>query len=242
LRACQDRARNFACSTRPDYFRLMFARVRAKQPGAGLAALAFYSLARNSSALVYHLIYRLRVEGRENVPASGPVILACNHQSNFDPPLVGSSIRQRNLDFIAKVELFKWPLSWVIRGLNSIPVKGDGGDTGSIKEVIARLERGRATLIFPEGSRTPDGEIKEFQRGVMLLVKRAKCPVVPCAIEGPFKAWPRGRALPTPFAGAPFRLKFGKPIAHEELMALGNDGALARLRREINALHEQIRG
>jgi 1-acyl-sn-glycerol-3-phosphate acyltransferase len=216
----------------------MLERYRAKQPGATLPSLLFYTFARRSSNLFYRLFYRIRVEGVDNIPASGPVILACNHQSNFDPPAIGSSINHRNLDFIAKVELFKWPLSWIIKGLNSIPVRGSAADTASIKEVIARLEQGRATLIFPEGSRTPDGEIKDFQRGVMLLVKRGACPVVPCAIEGPFKAWPRAGTIK--LFGVRFRLIFGKPIPHAELMALGNDGALARLRTEIMSLRQQI--
>ena len=216
----------------------MLDRYRAKQPGASLPSLLFYTLARRSAHLFYSIFYRIRVEGVENVPATGGVILACNHQSNFDPPAIGGSIDHRNLDFIAKVELFKPPLSWIIKGLNSIPVRGSAADTASIKEVLARLEQGRATLIFPEGSRTPDGEIKEFQRGVMLLVKRAQCPVVPCAIEGPFKAWPRGGKLK--LFGVRFRLIFGKPIPHAELMALGTDGALARLREEIVGLRGRI--
>ena len=218
----------------------MLDRYRAKQPGASLGSLFLYSLARRSANLFYRIFYRICVEGAEHVPAAGSVIIASNHQSNFDPPAIASSIDHRNLDFIAKVELFKPPLSWLIRGLNSIPVRGSAADTASIKEVITRLEQGRATLIFPEGSRTTDGQIKEFQRGVMLLVKRAAAPVLPCAIEGPFAAWPRGGKVKL-FSGIRFRVKFGKPIPHAELMALGNDGSLERLRTEIQALHEQIR-
>jgi 1-acyl-sn-glycerol-3-phosphate acyltransferase len=178
----------------------------------------------------------------ERVPGSGAFLIASNHQSYLDPPAIGSVLTTRNLDYVAKRGLFRLgPFSWLIRGLNSIPVGGDGaGDVGSIKEVVARLQQSRATLIFPEGQRTPDGSLQEFQRGVSLLVKKARCPVVPCAIDGPFDIWPRHRAFPIPWRRR-IVIRYGRPIGADELLALGNDGLLARLRAEIAGLFEEAR-
>lgn len=165
------------------------------------------------------------------------MLVVANHQSYLDPPLLGCAMPQRQFDFLARAGLFdvKW-LKPLITALHSVPIKENGSDPASIKEILRRLEAGRVVLVFPEGSRTETGEMGEFKRGVALLLKRAKCPVLPVGIAGAYDAWPRG-SRPRPFRKRVI-VEVGEPISYEELMALGPDGALARLRDEVSILVE----
>ncbi|HZW11532.1 MAG TPA: lysophospholipid acyltransferase family protein, partial [Phycisphaerales bacterium] len=191
--------------------------------------------------MLIRLIYRLQVRNAGNVPAEGPVLIAANHQSFLDPPAIGCRVTQRQLDFVARSGLFAQEhLGWFFRFLNSIPVAEEGPDTAAIKEILRRLAMGRCVMIFPEGSRTPDGQVHEFKRGVALLVKRARCPVVPAAIEGAFEAWPRTRKWPRVLGAPKIRVLYGMPIPYDELMEGGADAALARVEREVRALHDQL--
>lgn len=203
---------------------------------------ALYWFSWSCSLLFATVFYRMRRFGFSQVPARGPALLVANHQSHLDPPLIASAIMGRQLHFIARLGLFSSPaFAALIRGLNSIPVREDGeADTGAIREALARLEQGELLLIFPEGSRSPDGAVHEFLRGAALLVKRAKCPVIPVAIEGAFDAWPRTRGLPHLW-GKRVALSMGRPIGHDELLALGSDAAMTRLRDEIEQLRQGLR-
>lgn len=219
----------------------MLQRLRDLHPGSPLRRILFYEFGRALVLLVFVLVYRFRWFGRRNVPARGPVLIVANHQSYFDPPLIGAPARQRQLDFIARGGLFRSrPLAWLMSALNATPIREQGGDTRAIRDVLARLAAGRAVVIFPEGSRTPDGSVGEFKRGVALLVERAACPVVPVAVEGAFDAWPRDRPFPLLF-GRRFMVAYGSPIDHGELLRAGPDEALRRLRREIDALRLGLR-
>jgi len=189
---------------------------------------------------MYQLFYRARVVHPERLPMTGPLLIAANHQSYLDPPLIGSFARRRPLSFIAKAGLFNFgPFGWLIRSLNSVPIREDSGDTGAIKEVLRRLEAGHAVLIFPEGTRSPDGAMHEFKRGVALLVKRAKCPVIPVAVEGCWDAWPPEGKIR--LFGKRIALMFGEPIASSELMKDGPDAGMARLAAEIERMRLDLR-
>ncbi|MFM9994323.1 MAG: lysophospholipid acyltransferase family protein [Phycisphaerales bacterium] len=220
----------------------MVNRLRAKHPGSPLARLLFYELGRWLTLLLLIACYRHRWFGRRNVPASGAVLLVANHQAHLDPPIVGCPIFQRHLDFIARSGLFRSRVfGWMIASLNSTPIREEGGgDTRAIKDVLARLAAGRAVLIFPEGSRSPDGAIGEFKRGAAVLVKRAACPVVPVAVEGAFDAWPRTRRLPRLW-GRRVMVMYGRPVSPQELLAAGPDAAVALLRAEIDAMRLELR-
>ncbi len=219
----------------------MLSRLRAKHPGSPLTRILFYEFGRVIVLLVVLLVYRFRWFGNRNVPASGPVLIVANHQSHLDPPLIGAPIFQRHLDYLARSGLYESrTLSWIMTALNATPIKEDRGDTRAIKDVLARLEAGRAVVIFPEGTRSEDGGVAEFKRGVALLVKRAECPVVPVAIEGAFDTWPRTRRFPRLW-GRRIAIAYGRPIPHDELMGLGPDDALERLRREIDRMRLDLR-
>lgn len=212
---------------------------RARQPGASLARILFYELIRKSAHLILAVFFGARAIDRRNVPAVGPLLLASNHESYLDPPVIASLMNHRHLEFIARAGLFKFrPFASIIALLNSIPIREDQGDGAAIREVLRRLDMGRAVLIFPEGSRSPDGTMQPFKRGVSLLVKRSKCPVVPVAIAGAHECWPRHR-WPRLF-GPPIIVKYGVPIPHDELMKDGPDAALERLFNEIKGLRDGL--
>jgi 1-acyl-sn-glycerol-3-phosphate acyltransferase len=214
-------------------------RFRDRQPGASLLRIAFYIFIARTTLLLGKLLFGLAARDVSNVPSTGPVLLAANHQSYLDPPFIGCLIRARNLDYIARVGLFWGPLGWLISALSAIPIRGSGADKGTIREVANRLKMGRGTLIFPEGSRTEDGKLGPFSAGVLMLAKLSDAPVVPVAITGAYKAWPRSRAFPTPWK-ARVIVQYGRPIAAKELLALGSDAAMARLQQEIEALLREL--
>jgi 1-acyl-sn-glycerol-3-phosphate acyltransferase len=220
----------------------MFSLLRAKQAGAPLWSLVFYQFCARTLWALSWIFFGLRALHQERVPRQGGLILAANHQSYLDPPSIGSLIcGRRHLDFIARVGLFTFkPFGWVITALNSIPIRGDGNDASSIKEILRRLEQGRAILIFPEGARTEDGEMHDFKRGAALLVKRAKCPVQPVAIDGAYDVWPPHRGVPRLFRRK-VRVIYGVPIAPDELMKDGPDAAMQRLHDEVAKLLVELR-
>ncbi|MEM9165423.1 MAG: lysophospholipid acyltransferase family protein [Planctomycetota bacterium] len=175
----------------------------------------------------FHGFYRLHVQGVERVPASGACLLAANHVSFFDPPLVGTPIKSRGTHFLARASLFKGPLGWLITRLNTIPLEDQSGDIRAIRTVIERLGLGQAVVVFPEGSRSWDGAMQPCRDGVRMIVRRAKCPVVPVAIEGAFDAWPRTRKLPRLF-GCRIAVSYGEPIEHGLIEGEGGTDLLAQ--------------
>lgn len=200
-----------------------------------------YRFARWSARRYLRTFHGADVAGTLKIPTTGPVLLIANHQSFLDPPLIGGFVRHRTMSFLARAGLFKvWPLGWLIRSLNSVPIQESAGDVGAMKEILRRLGDGHAVLVFPEGSRSSDGAMSPFKRGVSLLIKRAKCPVVPIAIEGAFDAWPRSRSTPRCFAG-PVMMRFGDPIQAQELLAGGAEAGLARVQTIIDGMRLDLR-
>ena len=186
------------------------------------------------------MVYRLRLEGRENVPETGPLIYVCNHQSHFDPPLVGVLVADRPCAFLARASLFKFrPFGWFIRTLNAIPLHRGQSSGGALRAAVAELEAGRCVLLFPEGTRTHDGAIGRFKPGFTFLAKRTGAMVVPVAVEGAREVWPRQRRFPRLWGR--IALKADRPIPADELLADGTDAAIARIRREIEAMRMELR-
>jgi len=178
---------------------------------------------------ILKFFWRTTYVGTGNIPRTGACLLVANHQSHLDPPLVGTAIRGRPMNAIARLGLFKHPaFGWVLRQVFCIPIREESGDMAAIKEALRRLEMGRAVVIFAEGSRSPDGALRPFKRGAALLFKRSKCPVIPVAVEGCFDAMPRKKSLPN-FFGYRVMCAIGEPISHDELMSEGVDGAMHRL-------------
>jgi len=147
----------------------------------------------------YARVFRgLRVTGADLVPREGPLVVACNHFSAWDPPIVGVAI-PRPLDFMAKVELFSSPLAAAfMRGLGAFPVDRSRGDVGAIKEALRRLRQGRAIGVFIQGTRNV-GDAEALD-GAAYLALASGAPVTPAAV------WLEGRS---------FRVAFGEPIRPE---------------------------
>lgn len=214
--------------------------LREKHYLGSLRSVFFYELGRAVVLVIGIAVFRYRAYHAGRVPRRGGLLLVCNHQSFLDPPLVGVCVPHRHLDFLARVGLFRSRLlGMVLRMLHSLPIRQDQPDSVAMKETLRRLEQGAAVLIFPEGSRSPDGAMHDFKRGVALLVQRSSCPVLPCAITGAYEAWPRGR-LPR-LTGNRVGVIYGRPIAHDELMAHGPRAAVERLEREVAALLTELR-
>jgi len=215
-------------------------RLRDRPPRTSFPRFLFYEAFRRTIRLVVLAVFRARAIDLANVPAEGPLLVAANHQSFLDPPVIGSLITARQMTYVARAGLFRFtPFARTISWLNAIPVREDQGDAAAIKATVRALESGAAVLIFPEGSRSDTGAIGPFKRGVALLVKKARCPVLPVAIEGAFDRWPRARTLPT-LIGPRVLVKYGRPIPYDELMRDGPDAALARIAREVDALHRDL--
>ncbi|MEX2220077.1 MAG: lysophospholipid acyltransferase family protein [Phycisphaerales bacterium] len=217
------------------------ARLRHYRPGSSLPRILFYELCRYFILSLLTLIYRFRVYGAHRLPRLGPVLVVANHASYLDPPVLGASVRKRQLDYLARSATFKFaPLGKLITLLNAISLKEGEPDTAAIKAVLRRLEEGGAVLIFPEGGRTKSGRMEKLKRGIAVLVKRARCPVVPVGVEGVFDAWPPGQLLPS-VIGKRIEVAIGRPIPYEELLAAGPDAALERIGDEIDALRLSLR-
>ena len=217
----------------------MFERYRLRHPGSSLPHLWFFDLCRETVLWYFRIFHRLRRVDVMNIPREGPVLLIANHQSFYDPPAIGGGIRHRHSDFLARASLFKFkPFGWLISTLNSTPIRQGSGDAGAMKATIEKMHNGRMMLVFPEGSRTPDGELQTFQRGIAVLLKRAHCQVVPVGIAGAYEAWPRRNKLPIPFRDK-IVVCYGEPMNSDELMAQGTDEAIERLKVEVRALFER---
>ncbi len=162
------------------------------------------------------LMFDLRVYGTKNVPPTGGALILSNHQSFLDPVALVAQLR-RPVSFLARSGLFDNPFfGRLIRALNAFPVRQGEGDIGAVKETIKRLREGHALIMYPEGSRTEDGEIGPIEPGAALIVRRAGVPIVPAVVEGSFAAWPRSRRI---FRLASIGVLYGPPLQTDGLKA-----------------------
>lgn len=150
---------------------------------------------------------RWEVEGEENLPNEGPVMLAANHISAWDPIIMGCAVH-RQVHFMAKEELFRNPfLGWLIGALGTFPVKRGTADITAFRQAISLLQAGKVVGIFPEGTRSKTGELGKSLPGVSMFALKTKAPVVPMAIFGTRNLRGCGR----------IKVKIGQPISYEEL-------------------------
>ncbi|MCC6545864.1 1-acyl-sn-glycerol-3-phosphate acyltransferase [Candidatus Sumerlaeota bacterium] len=149
-----------------------------------------YLFCRTSLWISAKIMFGVEVYGMDNIPRRGAVMLVANHSSHLDPPLC-SIVTHRHLSFLAKADLFKsrW-LGYLISTLGAFPVRRGEGDRGAIRTCIGVLKEGKALLIFPEGTRSPDGKPQEAKKGAaMILSQLPETLIVPVRIDGSFEAW-----------------------------------------------------
>lgn len=164
-----------------------------------------YNLVHVILRTFFSLVFRWKVIGAENIPAGG-VIIAANHISLWDPPVLGTAI-PRKIHFMAKEELFSNPIfSWLITKLGAFPVKRGAADRKAIRTALTLLENGSVLGIFPEGTRSKSGKLGAPEPGFALLAIKSGVPVVPAALIGTDKVFRDGHWLPE------FKVVFGKPI------------------------------
>jgi 1-acyl-sn-glycerol-3-phosphate acyltransferase len=191
-----------------------------------------------SSFTFFTFGFSLRKSGWGHMPKSGPVLVVSNHQSMFDPVLVGLSSR-RYLSYLARKSLFQSHLfGSLIRSLDAIPIDRNMGKDG-IQAVLDALGQERAVLVFPEGERTHDGTVQPLKAGVSLLIKRVRCPIVPVGIAGAFAAWSRHTRIPRPSplfmppSDSTIALSVGQPIDPTRYSDMPRDAMMTDLHREI---------
>ncbi len=155
----------------------------------------FYRFAQYVSWFYFKAFHRLEVHGIKNVPQSGSFILASNHSSYFDPPALGCRL-PRNLHYFARDSLFFWPLGFLISNLNSIPVNRSQLDIATLKRVLKVLKGGDPLLLFPEGTRSTDGNLGEGKKGIGLLLAKSQVDVLPARVTGGNKVLGKGMLFP----------------------------------------------
>lgn len=162
-------------------------------------------------------LFGFRARFAEPLPPQGGLLLLSSHQSHLDPMLLGLA-SSRRLSSLARSSLFHFgPFGAVISALDAVPIDRDASMVAAMRAVIGRLKAGRAVTVFPEGSRTSNGQLGTFKPGFGLMAKRAAVPIMPVAIVGAFDCWPRTRRFPRP---GRIRLEFGRLIPAAEVAAL----------------------
>ncbi len=164
--------------------------------------------------ITFKTYFRAQVRGLENVPPTGGVLIASNHQSFLDPPLVGCPI-ERGCSYMARDTLFTPALfGRLLTNINVFPVKRGIGDINAVKELMRRLKRGDAVLLFPEGTRSKDGSLGRINPNSLAIAKKTRVPIVPVAVDGTFEAGPPHRRIPRP---GRVSVTYCQPISADEV-------------------------
>jgi 1-acyl-sn-glycerol-3-phosphate acyltransferase len=182
--------------------------------------------------------FRIRYTGVNNVPREGGVLAVSNHQSHLDPPLVGAGCPRR-MNYLARETLFRPAVfGRFIYSVGAIPLDREGVGLSGIKESLKRLKRGEMLLLFPEGTRTPDGEIHTFKPGFTTLAVRSKAAILPIAIEGAYRAWPKKAHFPRPRA---VNVHFGPPIVPQEYETIDERALVELVESRVRECHAELR-
>jgi len=183
--------------------------------------------------IIFAAYFRWRICNPERVPMQGPVILAANHASFLDPPLVGAALK-RPLNYLARDTLFPVPVvGWLLRLWQVVPVDRDGSGAAGLRAIFDRLLRGGAILLFPEGTRTRDGKVQPARSGIGLVVIKSTAPVVPVRLFGTYEAYGRHLRFPRPRRVI---VKFGPPLDFAKLRA----EAKAASKQRLKGIYAQI--
>lgn len=190
-----------------------------------------YWLVYWSARLFFKIFFRLKIYGLEHF-RKGSAILASNHCSFYDPPVLSISCPEE-VHFLAKASLFQIPLlGKLIRVLNSHPVTRGASDAQTFRMMVSLLEEGKKLILFPEGQRSLDGTIQPIERGLAFLAQKAKCGIIPAYLKGTFEAWQRSQKMPKLFGK--MACVFGSPIEWEEFENLDKKAAQEAITQRID--------
>ena len=196
-----------------------------------------YFLGWSFFRIFYRIYNRWEVFNPENVPPTGPAILASNHASFMDPPLVGAAAR-REINYLARESLFRFPvLGSTLRAVNAVPVDREGGGAAGLRAIFDRLLKGGAIILFPEGTRSPDGSLRSAKSGIGLTVIKSEAPVVPVRVFGTFDAFSRHHSFPRPKKIA---VKFGRALDFANLREEAKACARPRLKEIYQEVADEI--
>jgi 1-acyl-sn-glycerol-3-phosphate acyltransferase len=194
-----------------------------------VALLIWYRFVQYLLATLAAATVRWRATGRCNVPESGGVLLVSNHLSYLDVFFLGIPLR-RPLNYVARSTLFVPVLAQLMRSVGGFPIDREGIGVSGLKETLRRLRDGGIVTLFPEGTRSRDGQLGPLKPGIAVLVARARVPVVPAGLAGSFEFWPRSRAWPVPH---PIRIHYGRPIWPEDVAGLPTDAVTTLIQRRL---------
>ena len=175
----------------------------------------------------------VHIDGLEHIPRTGPVILAINHISNADAFVTGSwitpALRKRRIHWLGKKELFDWPVfGWLAARGGVHPVDRGAADIEAFRLATRILESGYVLLIFPEGTRSPDGQLQEAKDGLAMLALRTGAAIVPIGINGSDRVWPKGRKIPQPIPRRTVTVHVGTPFRAADVVPAGADRKAAK--------------
>src|SRR6056297_334670 len=172
----------------------------------------FYKVIRFIGYVLTLLFWPIKTKGKKYLIEESPLILAANHISYLDPIVLGVAVR-RQIHFIAKKEVFNIPiLGFIIKSLGAIPVDRKKANPVSIKKTFLVLKKGNILGIFPEGARSMNGELLEFNIGLIKIALKAKSPIIPVGINGTFSIYPPKAKFPSFFKRENIYINFGEPI------------------------------
>ena len=172
-----------------------------------------YNIFYNLAKLLARMIFSMRVIHPERMVESGPLLIAVNHSSFFDPPLAGICSR-RGVFYLARKTLLKWPFFGpLFPAMNVIPVERDGNDMSALREVIKKVKEGNAVLLFPEGTRSINGNLQPARAGIGLVIAKTGAPVLPTRIFGAYEAFPKNARH---FQASRITVVIGEPIHFTE--------------------------
>jgi len=186
---------------------------------------------------LYKTYFRARMYNAERVPEIGPVVIASNHASFLDPPLVGSCLH-RGISYLARDTLFRYPgIGWLLRNWDAVPVDREGGGAVGLKAILDRLLAGGGIILFPEGTRTHDGKLQPARSGIGLVVIKSTAPVVPVRVFGTYEAFGRHVRIPRPHQVV---VKFGALMDFATLRAETKTCSKARLKQIYQEVADEI--
>lgn len=186
---------------------------------------------------IFTFYFRARYFNRDNVPAQGPAILASNHCSYLDPPLIGCGL-PRQIGYLARDTLFRFPvMGWLLRAWGVVPVDRDGGGAAGLRATLQSINAGNAVLLFPEGTRSPHGGLLPARSGIGLVVIKTTAPVIPVRVFGTFEAYGRHQKIPHPH---PISVKYGSPLFFNELREESAHCSKERLKQIYPEVAHQI--
>jgi 1-acyl-sn-glycerol-3-phosphate acyltransferase len=211
---------------------------RGKLPPRGKARMKpVYFIGWTYFRIFFRLFCRWEVYNPEHVPLTGPAILASNHASFLDPPLVGAAA-PREINYLARETLFRFPVvGSILKSVNAVPVDREGGGAAGLRAIFDRLMNGGAIILFPEGTRSPDGNLQKAKSGIGLTVIKSEAPVVPVRVFGTFDALSRHHSFPRPRKVA---VKFGTPMDFAALRAEAKSCSKQRLKEIYQEVADQL--